>query len=91
MTVEELLERITSTELTEWQAFEQVEGPLGQRRDDHLAVLTAFYVAAAFGAEPRFDRMLPQWDRPPASWEHMKSVAVAVTRAMGGTVEEEGQ
>lgn len=90
MTVEELLARVSSAELTEWQAFERVEGPLGQRRDDHLAALTAFYVALALGAKPHLDRMLPAWDQPPASWEQMKSMAEALTRSMGGTVNEEG-
>lgn len=88
MTVAELLERVSAAELTEWHAFEQVDGPLGQRRDDQLASLTAFYVVRALGADKaRFDRMVPQWDRPPQDWRQMRQFLKDLTVAYGGTVD----
>lgn len=43
--MEELLERISSRELTEWQAFEQLEGPIGPVRDDLRAAIPASVIA----------------------------------------------
>lgn len=36
MTVEELLSKISSYELSEWMAFERVNGPLGQQYSDDM-------------------------------------------------------
>lgn len=36
MTVAELLERTSSAELGEWQAFERAYGPLGREYGDHM-------------------------------------------------------
>lgn len=83
-----MLSRISSSELTEWQAFEKVDGPLGQRRDDQLASLTAFYVVKALGADKaRFDKMVPNWDRQPQDWRTMQQFLMAVTVANGGTID----
>ena len=89
MTVDELLGRISAAELTEWQAFEQVDGPLGPRRGDQLAALTAYYVVRALGADKaKFNRMVPQWDRPPQDWRQMQKYLKALTVAHGGTVDD---
>jgi hypothetical protein len=47
MTVAEMLERISSAELTEWMAFEKLNGPLGGRRHDYLAALQAHIAVTA--------------------------------------------
>lgn len=81
-----MLARMSAREMTEWQAFERVDGPLGRKRDDVLATLTAFYVSQSFGAKRRFDRMVPNWDRQPQDWRHMQQFLKAVTVANGGTI-----
>lgn len=45
MPVGELLARTSSRELTEWMAFEQMDGPLGSKRGDYQAALVAKTVA----------------------------------------------
>lgn len=68
MTVGALLRSIDSRELTEWQIYERMYGPLGPVRDDHLASLIAATVANAFrdkgkAADPK--DYLPRWEAPP--------------------------
>lgn len=85
MTVEELLARVSSAELTEWQAFEQVEGPLGGRRDDTLAALVSFYVASALGAKRlKLSKLMPEWDRRPQDPADMEAYVRALNRRFGG-------
>lgn len=94
MTVGELLARIDSRELTEWEAYERVAGPLGQERLDHLfAMLQATignvnrsrkqkaYEPAAF---------MPKWGvaKPaagPMSGHDMLEAVKKLNRRMGGT------
>lgn len=45
MTVSELLARISARELSEWIAYERIEGPLGGARGDYHAALVASTVA----------------------------------------------
>ncbi|MGH3780698.1 MAG: phage tail assembly protein T [Pseudonocardiaceae bacterium] len=45
MTVRELLARVTSRELSEWMAYEQVAGPLGSKRIDYAAALISAVLA----------------------------------------------
>lgn len=81
---------MSSAELTEWQAYEQVTGPLGAERDDILASLTAYYVVRALGAKKaRLDKMLPEWDRRPQDWRQMREFAKALTVATGGQVNDD--
>jgi hypothetical protein len=67
MTVEELLRRISSQELSEWMAFYQFE-PFGEERDDLRAGIVASTVANA-NRDPKKGRALkpqdfmPQFDR----------------------------
>jgi hypothetical protein len=37
--ISELLQRVSSAEITEWMAFEKINGPLGGRRTDYAAAL----------------------------------------------------
>lgn len=87
MTRAELLDRISSAELTEWQAYERVTGPLGAERADAQSALVAYYVVSALGAKTRPDKLLPRWDRPPMDWRAMKAAAVAITKQLGGDVD----
>ena len=61
-----MLARVSSTELTEWQAYEQVSGQLGQERDDVLAALVSLVVANSAGSKKKLKLadFLPKWDRP---------------------------
>lgn len=78
---------MSSAELTQWQAYEKVTGPLGPERDDVLAAMTAFYVLRGLGAK-RVDlkRLMPRWDRRRQSWRDMAAMARAMTLAAGGDV-----
>lgn len=83
-----MLSRMSAREITEWQAFEKVAGPLGGDRDDMLATLTAFYVVKALGSNnARLDTMLPDWDRQPQDWRQMLEIFKALTVAAGGTID----
>lgn len=66
MTVEELAERIDSRELTEWAAFERVEGPIGATRTDGQAGIIASTFANAHrkkGAKAfEVDDFVPKWE-----------------------------
>lgn len=76
-----------SSEITQWQAYEQVAGPLGGDRDDVLAAMTAYYVVTALGAKKaRLDKMMPEWDRRPQDWRTMQTFFKALTEAHGGTI-----
>lgn len=64
MPVGELLNRISSKELTEWQAYERLAGPIGPRRDDVLTAEIAYVIASAFrgkGKEPKLEDFIPDW------------------------------
>lgn len=68
MTKAELLARISSYELSEWQVYERMYGPLGPQRDDQLTSLLAAAISNAFrgkgdkAADPK--DYLPRWDAP---------------------------
>lgn len=82
MTREEMLSRISSSELTQWQAYERVTGPLGGERDDTNAALTAFYILQGLGSKKvKLDKLIPKWDRKPSQrWQDMKMIAQAMTK-----------
>lgn len=86
MTRAEMLERISSAELTEWRAYERVTGPLGDERADAQSALVAYYIVSALGAKTRPDKLLPRWDRPPMDWRQMKAAAKVLTVQHGGDV-----
>ncbi len=85
---------MSSQELTEWRAYEQVTGTLGQERDDLLAAIIAERVTAMLSdptkRKKRFtvEDFKPRWGRPKAkerqSPEQQKNILKALTRAFGG-------
>lgn len=76
-----------ASEITQWQAYERVAGPLGGERDDVLAAMSAYYVVTALGAKrARIEKMLPRWDRPAQDWRQIQQVFMALTVASGGSV-----
>ena len=90
MTVRELLERIDSRELSEWAAYEQVEGPLGGPREDVLAAMIASTVHNAAqtkkGKRVTPKDYLPQWDnRKAQTWEEQLAVVRAINTSLGGS------
>ncbi|WP_299542016.1 hypothetical protein [uncultured Streptomyces sp.] len=88
----ELLARCSSEELTEWMAYEHVNGPIGgQRLDVLFAVLAATVsnTARGKGQRPKEPKdFLPKWDqgaaKEPADWRDMLAVAQQFTRRMNG-------
>ncbi|MER7076636.1 Protein of unknown function [Saccharopolyspora kobensis] len=91
MTVGELLDRTTSRELAEWQAFERIEGPLGGLRGDvHAAMVCSAIYNANRGKNSRERKpadFLPRWDKPPRepqSPEQMLAAARALQGRLGG-------
>lgn len=71
MTVGELLERIDARELTEWQAFEVVHGPIGPEwRDNALAEVHEelqhiAYLLQAVNTEKKDQSRIPKPQRYP--------------------------
>lgn len=88
-----MLERVTSRELTEWQAYERVAGPLGPARADVQAAIIAATVANANrqkGKPATPAEFIPAWDQKPTQTvDDMVRIAYALNSAFGGTVEGE--
>lgn len=63
----ELIDRVSARELTEWQVFERIDGPLGAARSDaQTALLCAAVHNAACEKRSQMKKpadFLPQWDR----------------------------
>lgn len=91
MPVCEMLDRIPSRELTEWQAYERVAGPLGPARADVQAAIVAATVANANrgkGKPATPADFVPEWDhKPTQTVDEMLQIAYALNAALGGTVE----
>ncbi|MFE9737344.1 hypothetical protein [Streptomyces sp. NPDC006477] len=89
----ELLARITSAELTEWMAYEQIAGPLGPERLDLLHAITAATIAntARGKDQPPYEPrdFLPRWDqdaaRPEQDWQQMLAKVKTLNAQMHGT------
>jgi hypothetical protein len=90
--VGELLDRIDSRELTEWEAYEAVAGPLGPARLDALfAQLMSVLANVNRSRRQRpytAEQFMPQWDaeapkqrRPEMSGEEMLRAAKRMTAA----------
>jgi hypothetical protein len=91
MTVAEMLGKCSAQELTDWAAFEHIDGPLGAVRGDIQAGIVAATIANVNrGKSSRHFKpadFMPQWDRPGARTpEAMRSLMIALTRQLGGTV-----
>jgi hypothetical protein len=86
-----MLARMTSTELSEWAAYERLYGPLGQERDDHLAALVSATIANAMrgkkGRRPKVKDFMPAWsgaDKPKQTGREQLAVLRTMVRRMGG-------
>lgn len=80
MTVGEMLGRVTSSELTEWAAYEQVYGPLGAVRDDILMAVMASLVHNVFAEKGKGKApadFVPVWDQKP------EDLAAKIRQAFG--------
>lgn len=91
--VRELLERIDSRELTEWEAFERLEGPIGDARLDQLFAALQATIAnvnrskKSKAYEPQ--QFLPRWgiakrSDEPSSDEALARKVKSIHKAMGG-------
>ena len=89
------LERISSHELSEWEAYERVCGPVGPPRDDllnsRLLCMMANLVRPANALPYPLEDFMPQWDHTPypiqgeatdTGEEGPKHQAVAMLEAM---------
>ena len=83
-----MLARMSSTELTEWLAYERVAGTLGPERDDFLHAITASTIAnvnRGKGKAPaKGTRFMPRWDRSAQGWQDQLAAVREWNRALGG-------
>jgi hypothetical protein len=84
---------MSSSELTEWAAYERLYGTLGEARNDvlvahQMALLANINRDSKKRSKPYTAQdFLPQWrPREPQSWQDMKNMARALTKAFGGSV-----
>lgn len=89
MTVAELDARLTSSELTEWMAYEQLTGPLGRRRQDIQAATIAATIANANRGKGRKlkvkDFLPPYGERRRKDPAEMLAMVRELNAQMGGT------
>jgi hypothetical protein len=92
-TVGELLARIDSRELTEWEAYERLAGPVGDERLDHLfAMLQATIANVNRGKNQKAyesSGFMPKWglaklDTGPMTGEEMLQAVKKINKRMGG-------
>jgi len=83
-----MLATMTSRQVSEWQAYERLSGPLGGARGDLSAAIIASTIAnvnRGKGQPPyKPSRFIPDWDPKPQSPEHMKMIVRAMNKAFGG-------
>ncbi|MGI5347043.1 phage tail assembly protein T [Streptomyces sp. CA-250714] len=87
MTVRELLARISSRELTEWQAYEKITGPLDTRlRGDIQASVISATVANSQSTHARAKPadFMPDWDKRKKTPEELWAAAMKANAALGG-------
>jgi hypothetical protein len=94
MTVADLDSRLSSAELTEWIAFENITGPLGRRRQDiQSATIAATIANANRGKGGRkfklSDFLIPYGRSDKKSPEQMLAAIKSLNKSMGG--EERGR
>lgn len=86
-TVAELLDRISSKELTEWICFAQIE-PFGSRAEYYGHAITAKTVADVNrpkGKNPYdIEEFMPKFEEKKQTVEQMLMMAEIITAAMGG-------
>ncbi|MFJ4987891.1 hypothetical protein ACIP9H_29320 [Streptomyces sp. NPDC088732] len=80
---------MSSAELTDWMAYEQITGPLGGARDDLLMSVLAAVISNANrgkGRKARPSDFLPKWDRNKRmDWQDMLAAVRGINAQMGGT------
>jgi len=85
MTVGELLSRVSSRELTEWQAYYGIE-PFGEERSDLRAGIVAATTANAFrgkGAKPfKPQDFMPGFGAKKQDWREMLETVRAINAAL---------
>lgn len=90
MPVAELLARTSGQELTDWMAYESLEGPLDPLwRGDYQAAVVATTVANAMrgkrGRKARIEDFLPEWGgREPQTWQEQLAIVEQLNRRLGG-------
>lgn len=93
MTVADLDSRLSSSELTEWIAYESITGPLGRRRQDIQAATIAATIANANRGKKgkKFklsDFLIPYGTTEQKSPAQLLAAIKSINKAMGG--EERG-
>lgn len=87
MTVAEMLERISSRELTGWIAFSQLE-PFGSEAGNFGHAITASTVAnvnRGKGQKPyKVEDFMPIFEKEPQSVDQMVQIAAIMTAGLGG-------
>lgn len=87
-----MLARVSSTELTEWAAYERITGPLDRaRRGDYQAALIAATIANVNrGPTSRVrgvEEFLLDWARPQTqTWQEQLQAVRQLNEMLGGTV-----
>ena len=88
MTVADLESRLSSSELTEWIAFEKLTGPLGRRRNDIQAATIAATIANANrgkrGKKFKMTDFLIPYGEQRKGPEDMLAAIRGINRSMGG-------
>ena len=87
--VAELLARVSSAELTDWIAYEEIAGTLGPERDDILnAILCATIANANRDRKTRKATpkdFLPTWDQAPQTADQQLAMLRQLNAKHGGT------
>lgn len=89
MTVADLDARLTSSELTEWMAYEKLTGPLGRRRADIQAATIAATIANASRTKGKKfkvkDFLIPYGEKNrPRTGEEMLALVREINASVGG-------
>ncbi|MFA5161866.1 MAG: DUF4035 domain-containing protein [Elusimicrobiales bacterium] len=88
MTVSELLSRVSSRELTEWQTYYELE-PFGEDRADLRAGIVASTVANVSrksGTKPyKAQDFMPKFGKEKQDWREQLEMVKAINAALGGT------
>jgi hypothetical protein len=91
MNVSELLARTSSSELTEWMAFERISGPLGGARADIQAAIVAATIANVQRGKGQRTLapidFVPVWDKRKKTPEELWAAAMAANSALGGSTD----
>lgn len=91
MPVRELLARTSSRELTEWQAYEKITGPLDARlRGDISAGIIASTVANSAGSKKKLkpSDFMPTWFKRRKTPDEIWQDVVKANAALGGAVDD---